>query len=139
MLTYGVYPIVKRQLMLIGELARACGVSKDTVRHYDELKLLVAGERQAGSRVYREYDQSNVSRIQMIRAGKSMGFSLAEMQALIHEYDGGQMDDAEVVRLLEERLELVRERIALLRQTEALLQEKLAGYGSVSDKRNVSR
>ena len=36
--------------MLIGELAKAARVSKDTIRHYDALGLLITSERQAGSR-----------------------------------------------------------------------------------------
>lgn len=114
--------------MLIGELAKKSGVSKDTIRHYDELDLLVAGERIAGSRVYREYAEENVSRIQMIKSAKNMGFALSDLQKMVSDYDAGILSDADVVILLRERLQLVREKIASLRETEFMLTNKLKSY-----------
>lgn len=128
MVIYGAYPIVKRDVMLIGELAKKAGVSKDTIRHYDDLNLLVAGERLAGSRVYREYGEDNVSRIQMIKSAKGMGFTLSNLQKMTRDYDAGKMSDTDVVVLLQEQLSLVRAKIASLKKTEFTLEEKLKNY-----------
>lgn len=114
--------------MLIGELAKKAGVSKDTIRHYDDLNLLVAGERVAGSRVYREYGEDNVSRIQMIKSAKDMGFTLSNLQKMTRDYDAGKMSDTDVVVLLQEQLSLVRAKIASLKKTEFTLEEKLKNY-----------
>lgn len=53
--------------MLIGELAKATGTTKDTIRHYDQMGLLISTERQAGSRSYKDYSQDNIERLDMIR------------------------------------------------------------------------
>lgn len=111
--------------MLIGELAKAAGVSKDTVRHYDELGLLLAGERIAGSRIYREYSNENITRIKMIRSAKEMGFTLSEVRKLTQDYDRGKMSDTQVIELLEEKLKVIRGKISALRQIEDLVQGKL--------------
>ena len=50
--------------MLIGELAKASDTTKDTIRHYDELGLLLSSNRQAGSRVYKEFSADNLERLQ---------------------------------------------------------------------------
>lgn len=114
--------------MLIGELAKAAGVSKDTIRHYDNLTLLKVGERHAGSRIYREYSPENVSRIQMIRASKDMGFTLSEVQKLSHAYDAGNLSDDDVKLILVKNLKLVQDKIVALKHTEKLLKSKLKNY-----------
>ncbi|WP_366927440.1 MerR family transcriptional regulator [Martelella sp.] len=49
--------------MLIGDLARLSGLSKDGIRHYEEMGIVRSLPRQAGSRVYRDYDPANLDRI----------------------------------------------------------------------------
>ncbi|BDY04640.1 MerR family transcriptional regulator [Ferrimonas sp. YFM] len=114
--------------MLIGELARAAGVTKDTVRHYDEMQLLETGSRQAGSRTYREYPASNIERIKMIQSARAMGFTLGQLQGLIGRYDAGKMPQSEAIALLEQHLEMVRGKIRQLQQTESMILAKLSGY-----------
>jgi MerR family Zn(II)-responsive transcriptional regulator of zntA len=114
--------------MLIGELAKRANVSKDTIRYYEELNLLVSGDRVAGSRIYREYNEENISRIQMIKSAKDMGFTLSELQKLIDDYDSGKMSDSDVVKLLREQLQLVEDKITSLKKTESVLLNKLKNY-----------
>jgi len=69
--------------MLIGEIACAAGVSRDTIRYYEKVGLVVSvGRRDNGYRVYREGD---VTRLQMIRRMKDLGFTLGEIRAFIED------------------------------------------------------
>lgn len=111
--------------MLIGELAEKAGVSKDTIRHYDELNLLLVGERQVGSRIYREFSEDNITRIQMIRGAKSMGFTLAEVQKMTNDYDSGKLSDQQVFEILSDQLALIRGKISELQGVEQQLLNKL--------------
>ncbi|HKF54304.1 MAG TPA: heavy metal-responsive transcriptional regulator [Blastocatellia bacterium] len=71
----------------IGELAEACGVSRDTVRYYERLKLLPRAARtQGGYRIYREAD---VERVRFIKQAQAVGLSLDEIRALVFEGKGG--------------------------------------------------
>jgi DNA-binding transcriptional MerR regulator len=49
----------------IGELAVACGVSRDTVRYYERLKLLPRAARTRGG--YRMYGGADVERVRFIK------------------------------------------------------------------------
>ncbi|TAM50553.1 MAG: MerR family transcriptional regulator [Paraburkholderia sp.] len=49
--------------MLISKLATLSGLSKDGIRHYEELGLIRSTARQAGSRTYREYDTDALAAI----------------------------------------------------------------------------
>ena len=61
----------------IGEVAAICGVSVDTIRHYERKKLLPPIGRSAGG--YRIYSQEAVRRIRIVRRALAIGFSLEEL------------------------------------------------------------
>jgi MerR family transcriptional regulator, copper efflux regulator len=65
--------------MLIGEVARQAGVSRDAVRLYTRLGLVPCQSRQAGSRLYADYDDSAVTLVQGIKIAQSIGFTLSEL------------------------------------------------------------
>lgn len=89
--------------MMIGELAKATQTTKDTLRHYEQLGLLNSKERQAGSRIYKEYGIENIDRIEMIRLGKYLGFTLNEMAQQIKAYYAQGISQEEQLDLLIER------------------------------------
>lgn len=70
----------------IGQFARIGMVSTNTLRYYDEIKLLspayVDPENQ-----YRYYDKSQVSEIMIIVELKEMGLSLAEVKDMVENND----------------------------------------------------
>lgn len=65
--------------MLIGEVAKKSGLSKDGIRHYESLGLLHSRPIQAGSRTYREYDDTTLERLMIISLAKRLHFSLKEL------------------------------------------------------------
>jgi MerR family copper efflux transcriptional regulator len=69
--------------MLIGALAKMTGLSKDGLRHYESLGLIHSRPVQAGSRSYRQYDDSTVERLALIALGKRLRFPLREMSVFL--------------------------------------------------------
>ena len=65
--------------MLIGELVRITGLSKDGLRYYEDLGLIHSKPIKAGTRVYRDYDDKTLERLALIGLGKRMHFSLREI------------------------------------------------------------
>jgi DNA-binding transcriptional MerR regulator len=65
----------------IGELAVACGVSRDTVRFYERERLLPPARRTAAG--YRLYGESEAGRVRFIRRAKSMGLTLEDIRELL--------------------------------------------------------
>jgi DNA-binding transcriptional MerR regulator len=72
--------------MLIGKLAEITGLSKDGIRHYEQLGLIASSPRQAGSRCYRDYDESMAETIENVRLAQQLGFSLREIVPLLKAY-----------------------------------------------------
>jgi MerR family transcriptional regulator, copper efflux regulator len=122
--------------MLIGELAKQTGLSKDTIRFYEKIGLIVASKRVAGTRFYRDYGPDMVERLAMISQGKTLGFTLGEMKALIVPWEAGEISPQDQITIVEHKLKEVAEKIDQLHTMQAYLVDKLdqlhAGISLVS-------
>ncbi|MEK6344223.1 MAG: MerR family transcriptional regulator, partial [Curtobacterium sp.] len=102
--------------MHIGELAERAGMSLRTIRHYDEVGLLVPSGRTAGG--FRVYTAEDLERLLVIRRMKPLGFTLDEMAELLRVVDGLRTragdDEAALAARLDEFLEDARARHAKL-------------------------
>ncbi len=67
--------------MTIGQVAKRSGVGVETVRFYERTGLLDEPPRRASG--YRQYSQAVIRRIQFIKRGKDLGFSLKEIGELL--------------------------------------------------------
>lgn len=65
--------------LTIGDVARRAGVAPTTLRYYEQIGLLIAPERVGGQR---RYDESALSRLEVIRMCKIAGFALEEIAVL---------------------------------------------------------
>jgi DNA-binding transcriptional MerR regulator len=95
--------------ILSGELARLCGVSPDTIRHYERVGVLPAAVR--GANGYRRFPRQAVERVLLIRRAMAIGFSLEEMQRILRQRDGGTAPCRSVRALAGEKLEGLDRRI----------------------------
>lgn len=112
--------------MLIGELAKATNSTKDTIRHYDALGLLVSVQKQAGSRQYKDYSQDNIERIELIRLAKELGFTLSQMAKQIEAYYSGDLTLEGQISLLEKRKQDVEAKIEEMNKMHRYLEYKIA-------------
>ena len=96
--------------ILSGELARLCGVSPDTIRHYERVGVLPAAER--GANGYRLFPRESVVRVQLIRRALAIGFSLEELRRILGQRDNGTPPCRTVRALAGEKLDTLDRRIA---------------------------
>jgi len=111
--------------MLMGELAKRTGLSKDTIRFYEKTGLITAQERQAGSRVYKEFSEETVGQLRMISQGKGLGFTLSEIKQLMDEWGDGKMPKHEQIEVIERKLEEVSQKVQQLNEIRRYLTTKL--------------
>ena len=112
----------------IGELARRAGVAIDTVRYYERNQLLDPAGRLASG--YRRYGDSELRRLRFIRRAKALGFSLADVRALLSLSD--ERNVARIKRAAEARLAELEQRLAELERIRTALQALVAacpGHG----------
>jgi len=105
----------------IGEIATHSGVSVDTVRYYERLKLLPRAARSGGG--YRIFPAETVERIKFIKEAQEMGFSLDEVKRLFST--GGTNQCREVRELLLEKLVELESKITQMRDFKKILNRQL--------------
>ncbi|MBW4658999.1 MAG: MerR family transcriptional regulator [Drouetiella hepatica Uher 2000/2452] len=113
-------------VMLIGELSKKTGLSKDTIRFYEKIGLIVASDRRAGTRLYREYSQETVERLLMIAQGKGLGFRLSEIKQLLDEWGDGTLSKRNQVAIMERKIEEIVEKTQQLNAIKTYLATKLS-------------
>jgi len=104
----------------VGEVAVLARVTVRTLHHYDELGLLAPSDRSESG--YRLYSYDDVARLQEILIWRQLGFSLAEIKALLDDpaYDR--------ITALERQRELVEREVDRLRAVAAAVDAALAAH-----------
>lgn len=92
-----------------GELARLTGVTPDTLRHYERMKVLAVPQRSSGN--YRLYPPEAVARVQLIRRAQAVGFSLAELAKVLRVRDEGGTPCRQAKGMLEQKLTQLDEQL----------------------------
>jgi MerR family Zn(II)-responsive transcriptional regulator of zntA len=112
--------------MLIGELSKKTGLSKDTIRFYEKTGLITASDKQAGTRIYKEYSVETIERLLRINQGKGLGFTLNEIKQLINECSNATLPKNEQIRIIECKLEEVAGKIQQLSEIKVHLATRLS-------------
>ena len=96
--------------MRIGELAERAGTSVKTIRYYDRIGVLRAGERSGSG--YRLYGEDALDRYRFVRAAQAVGLRLGEIREIIALRDRGETPCDFVVDLIGRRAAELDVRIA---------------------------
>jgi len=116
--------ITASRTLPIGEASRRTGVAIETIRYYERIGVIANPARtQAG---HRAYTLDQVKRLAFVKRSRELGFSLAEVRALLTLVDAGGATCAEVHHMTTEHLDTVRHKIAGLRTMERVLKDMAA-------------
>lgn len=107
--------------MNIGEASRRSGVSQRMIRHYERIGLIPPPPRRDSG--YRDYDAQDVHRLQFIANARDLGFSVAEIGALLDLWDNRARASSEVKELALRHIEELGGKIARLTAMRRTLQQ----------------
>ena len=112
--------------MRISELAKLAGVTPRTIRYYESLGLLEAGEREGTG--FRYYTEDELARLQKINLLKTLGLTLDEISRVIpllfeepQKLVGKQM----LLDILRNHLQTIDQQVDSLTQLRTELQERI--------------
>lgn len=95
-----------------GRLAKAAGVSTDTLRHYERKGVLPAPRRAPNG--YRRYPPDSLERVRLVRRALAVGFTLGELAEILAARDRGAAPCRRVRRLAAGKLADVERRLTEL-------------------------
>jgi len=106
--------------MNIGEAAAATGLPAKTIRFYESEGLIDPPRRSAGN--YRLYDERHVATLRFIQRARQLGFSVAEVAALVALWRDKRRASADVRRLATAHLADIDARIDELKRLRRTLE-----------------
>lgn len=114
----------------IGTVADAVGLSLRTIRHYEDVGLVVPSGRSPGG--FRLYTDHDVERLRLVTRMKSLGFSLVEIGDVLELLDGlDEMSGHEAAHVRGDRLDMYA---TLAAERCERLREQLAAASEFTDK-----
>ena len=108
--------------MLISELSKRTGLSIHTLRYYENYGLF-AGERDETvmTNNYKQYDESLVEKIELIKEAKEIGFTLSEIKKLLDSWFNKLLSVEVKVEILESKIREIDGKILQLKQVRKFL------------------
>ena len=103
----------------IGEMSRRTGVNIETVRYYEKIGLMPKPNRSEGGN--RLYNDVLLQRLFFIKRCREIGFSQAEIKALLSMVDHEDVTCAEVHDITTAHVADIRQKIKDLRKLERVL------------------
>jgi len=118
--------------MLMRELVERTGLSSATLRFYEHEGLLDEQFINRSSNNYRNYKETAIERVMMIKQGQTAGFTLAEIKQLLRAWDAGQLTTVEQIVYLEQKRAELSQKIAELEAIQTHISDKLSSIASLA-------
>jgi MerR family mercuric resistance operon transcriptional regulator len=116
--------------LAIGRLSELSGVNIETIRYYERIRMLPSPPRTASGR--RVYDSTHLRTLAFIRRGRALGFSIADIRALMRLGGPEKATCREVRKIAAHHLEDIRAKLDDLRKLERLLARTVAQCSGAS-------
>ncbi len=118
--------------MLIGELSKRTGFSRDTIRYYEKIGLIVLPKQSRRNNNYKDYPDDTVHTLLAIHKYKELGFTLEEIRELLVLQSIHVLDITKLIQIVERKItgldteieKLHEYRLKLGREHQLLLEKK---------------
>jgi MerR family transcriptional regulator, copper efflux regulator len=107
------------------ELAKRSGLSINTIRFYEKKGLIDSELIRRQTNNYRDYSEASLERLMLIKQAKRLGFTLAEIQEWIRDFETEQLTIQEKQSILARKLKQIDERIEELKAIKTYLVDKI--------------
>jgi MerR family Zn(II)-responsive transcriptional regulator of zntA len=108
--------------MLISKLSKRTGLSIHTLRYYENYGLF-RGEPDESVKTnnYKQYDESLVEKIQLIKEAKEIGFTLSEIKELLEDWFNDQLPGDKKVDILKIKIKEIESKIKQFQKVKKML------------------
>ncbi len=109
--------------MLIGELSRKSGFSRDTIRFYEKLGLIEVTEECRRQNSYKEYPVGILKRLLAIKKIKDYGFTLEETRNMFILFEEGVLEPQRGKKYVQRKITRIDKKIEELQMVKKRLLE----------------
>ena len=109
--------------MRTAQLIKASGLSKDTIRYYEQMGLIPAPKRSTNN--YKHYPDSTLELIEFIVIAKQLGFTLNEIKNTLHLFYDENLYCDSAIDLLKSKLTEVSAGIEKLEKQKSQLMAEI--------------
>ncbi len=114
------------KLLRSGTLAKATGLSADTIRYYEKIGVLPPASRTESG--YRVYPASAIERVFVVQRALRIGFTLAELSEVLKARDSGKVPCQQVYALAVEKVRGIAADIKSLTRMHRYLRRVLSDW-----------
>jgi len=108
--------------MLINELSKRTGLSIHTLRYYENYGLFNGEcDENVKTNNYRNYDESLLERIDIIKGAKEVGFTLSEIKNLLDSWFNNQLSQEKKLEAVNRKVTEIDDKMRQLKQVKKLL------------------
>lgn len=104
----------------IGQAAALTGITAKMIRHYESIGLIQPSGRTFAN--YRLYAENDLHRLRFIKRGRSLGFSMKQIETLLALWDDPKRASAEVKQLAQAHVDALGVKILELQAMQKTLQ-----------------
>ena len=121
-------------MMTVAVLAKQSGATPHAVRYYTRMGLLSPTRNPENG--YRQYKPSEVSWLRFIRQAKALGYTLHEIQEIMHDRDEGNSPCPRVRELLQRRIVDNRRHLQELLELQDRMETALVQWSEMPDSKS---
>lgn len=108
--------------MLINELAKRTGVSIHTLRYYENFGFFKgAADETIKTNNYKNYSESLIDKIGLIKEAKEAGFTLSEIKHLLNSWSNNKMKEEKKIEVFTTKIDEIDLKIRQLKQIKTKL------------------
>lgn len=112
--------------MQIGELSRLSGFSRDTIRFYEKCGFIRLGRRHRLVNNYKDYPESVLKKLLILKKLKGFGFTLNESSDLIAMIEEDQASCSQVSHKISQKVAVLDRKIQEMQQIKNMLTNGVA-------------
>lgn len=109
--------------MLIGEIVKRTGITKEALRHWEEIGILKGIKVQTNG--YKSYPDSLIEHIELIKLAKDLGFTLKEIKSMVNLLQKGQLARPNINIILQQKIDEIDNKINDLKKLRKRLSTEL--------------
>lgn len=109
--------------MLIGEIVKRTGVTKETIRHWEDIGLIKGIKSRPNG--YKIYPENLLEDVELIKLAKDLGFTLKEIKGMVMLIQKGQFARTNINEMLSLKIEEIDQKILDLKKLKKRLSDEL--------------